>query len=148
MSDTQMTPETQGAPAGAILENSILDQAVAATKQTEPDQAKDLLKTLTREALKGTVTWNKNITVTISEAIDQIDAAISKQLSQIMHNPEMQKLEGSWRGLKHLVQNSETGADLKIRMLHAKKREVAKDLSKAVEFDQSHLFKKPLSMLR
>ena len=59
-----------------------------------------------------------------------------------MHSEEFQKLEGSWRGLHHLVMNSETSATLKIRMLNMKKKELHKDLSKAVEFDQSQTFKK------
>ena len=59
-----------------------------------------------------------------------------------MHSEEFQKLEGSWRGLHHLVMNSETSSTLKIRMLNMKKKELHKDLSKAVEFDQSQTFKK------
>ena len=82
------------------------------------------------------------MTVTFNEAIQLIDQKISKQLSVVMHSEEFQKLEGSWRGLHHLVMNSETSATLKIRMLNMKKKELHKDLSKAVEFDQSQTFKK------
>ncbi len=121
---------------------SLLDQAIGATKQTEPSRAEELLKTLTEEAMKGTVTWNKNLTVTFNEAIKGIDAAISKQLSAIMHHEKFQKLEGTWRGMHHLITNSETSATLKIRMLNISKKELGKDLSKAVEFDQSNIFKK------
>ncbi|KJY94490.1 MULTISPECIES: type VI secretion system contractile sheath large subunit [Pseudoalteromonas] len=121
---------------------SLLEQAIGATKQTESSRAQELIKTLTEEALKGTVQWNKNLTVTFNEAIKVIDEAISKQLSAIMHNEEFQKLEGSWRGLHHLVSNSETNATLKIRVMSLKKKELHKDLSKAVEFDQSQTFKK------
>ena len=67
---------------------------------------------------------------------------MSKQLSAIMHDGKFQKLEGSWRGLNHLVMNSETGSTLKIRMLNLSKRELSRDLEKAVEFDQSQTFKK------
>ncbi len=59
-----------------------------------------------------------------------------------MHHPELQKLEGSWRGLNYLVMNSETSSTLKIRMISITKKELHKDLSKAVEFDQSQIFKK------
>ena len=78
----------------------------------------------------------------MKNAIDAIDAQISKQLSAIMHNEKFQKLEGSWRGMNHLVMNSETGSGLKIKMLNLSKRELFKDLDKAVEFDQSQVFKK------
>jgi type VI secretion system protein ImpC len=123
-------------------EFSLLDQAIASTKQTEPDRAKELLKTLTEEALKGTVTYSKNLTVTFNKAIAMIDEKLSKQVNAIMHDPKFLKLEGSWRGLHHLVMNSETSSNLKIRVTNVSKRELYKDLSKAVEFDQSQTFKK------
>lgn len=121
---------------------SILEQAISATKQTERTRAEELIRTLTEEAMKGTVTWDKNLTRTFSVAVETLDQVISKQLAAIMHAPEFAKLEGSWRGLQHLVMNSETGNSLKIRMLNIGKRELYKDLSKAVEFDQSQVFKK------
>src|ERR1700758_3802864 len=99
---------------------SFLDQVVAATKQTAPDQAQDLVKNLVEQALSGTVTFDKNLTRTFDRAI----AA----------------LEGSWRGLHYLVMNSETGTSLKLRVLNMPKRELSRDLQRAVEFDQSQLF--------
>lgn len=121
---------------------SLLDQAIQATKQTDSEEAQALLKTLTEEALKGTVSWNKNLMVTFNKAIEAIDKAISEQLREIMHNERFQKIEGTWRGMHYLVNNSETSTSLKIKLLNASKKEVAKDLSKAVEFDQSQTFKK------
>jgi type VI secretion system protein ImpC len=123
-------------------EVGFLEQAIAATKQTSRDEAEALLKTLAQEALKGTVKWEKNLTVTINAAIHALDQLMSKQLSAIMHHEKFQKLEGSWRGLHHLVSNSETSSQLKIRMLNISKKELARDLEKAVEFDQSQIFKK------
>ncbi|TWA70029.1 type VI secretion system protein ImpC [Azospirillum brasilense] len=121
---------------------SLLDQAIQATRQTEPDRTQALLSTLTEEALKGTVVYDRNLSVTLNKAIDAIDATISRQLAAIMHHPDFLKLEGSWRGLNHLVKNSETGTSLKIRVMHITKRELFKDLDRAVEFDQSTTFKK------
>jgi type VI secretion system protein ImpC len=121
---------------------SLLDQIVATTKQTERSRTEDLLRALTDEALKGTVTWSRNVTQTITQGIAAIDNAMSTQLAAVMHNPDFQKLEGSWRGLHHLIMNSETGAQLKIRVLNISKRDLFKDVDKAVEFDQSQIFKK------
>lgn len=122
-------------------EENLLSQIVAATRQTEPDRAQDLLRTLTDQALKGTVTYDRNLTVTLNKAIAELDRKISRQLAAIMQSSEFTKLEGSWRGLQYLVKNSETSVNLKIRVLNASKRDVSKDLAKAVEFDQSRLFK-------
>ncbi|ALQ09906.1 MULTISPECIES: type VI secretion system contractile sheath large subunit [Pseudoalteromonas] len=139
MSTEQLSTELEST---TEVSSSLLEQAIGATKQTDASRAEELLKTLTEEALKGTVQWNKNMTVTFNEAIQLIDQKISKQLSVVMHSDEFQKLEGSWRGLHHLVMNSETSGTLKIRVLNMKKKELHKDLSKAVEFDQSQTFKK------
>jgi type VI secretion system protein ImpC len=121
---------------------SLLDQVVGATKQTEPDRAQELVKTLVQEALSGTVTFDKNLTRTIDRAIAAIDRRLSTQLNEIMHSPRFLQLEGSWRGLHHLIMNSETGTSLKIKVVNMTKRELNRDLTKAVEFDQSQLFKK------
>ncbi|VAW87012.1 Uncharacterized protein ImpC [hydrothermal vent metagenome] len=126
----------------AATEVSFLEQAIGATKQTPRDETEELLKTLTQEAMKGTVTWDKNLTVTINSAIDAIDRALSSQLSAVMQHEKFKKLEGSWRGLNHLVMNSETSSQLKIRVFNLSKSELARDLDKAVEFDQSQTFKK------
>jgi type VI secretion system protein ImpC len=141
-----MVDEVQKEQAGAATEEttevSLLDQAIGATKQTEPTQAEELIRTLTEQALEGTVSWDKNLTKTISAAIAALDAKMSEQLAAIMHTEEFGKLEGTWRGLQHLVMNSETSASLKLRVLNVSKRELFKDLDKAVEFDQSQIFKK------
>jgi type VI secretion system protein ImpC len=121
---------------------SLLEQAISATKQTERSRTEELLKTLTEEALRGTVTFSKNLTKTLTDAIGAIDAKLSQQLAAIMHAPEFVKLEGSWRGLRHLVFESETSASLKIKVLNVGKRDLFKDLDRAVEFDQSQIFKK------
>src|SRR5215475_12880415 len=132
----------QQAQAATTTSVSLLEEAINATKQTERSRAEDLLKTLTEEALKGTVTWSRNVTQTINAGIMAIDQLLSKQLAAVLHHPDFQKLEGSWRGLNHLVMSSETSASLKIKVLNVNKRELFKDLTKAAEFDQSQTFKK------
>lgn len=135
------TSKAKAAETVETTSSTLLAQAVAATKQTSVDRTEQLLRTLTSEALKGTVSYNRNLTVTINSAIKKIDEMLSRQLAEIMHNEKFRKLEGSWRGLNYLVKNTETSSNLKIRVLNASKREIAKDLQKAVEFDQSKLFK-------
>src|SRR3954467_5095754 len=139
MSDTS---STSGAPGTVTTEDApgLLDQILTNTRQTEPDRAQDLVKNLVEQALSGTVTFDKNLTRTIDRAIAEIDRKLSTQLNAIMHDPKFLKLEGTWRGLNYLVMNSETGTALKIRVMNASKRDLTRDLTKAVEFDQSQLF--------
>jgi type VI secretion system protein ImpC len=100
------------------------------------------MKTLVDQALAGVVTFDKNITKTINATIKAIDEKLSAQLAAVMHHPDFQKLEGTWRGLNYLVMNSETSATLKLKVLNVSKRELFNDVDKAVEFDQSQIFKK------
>lgn len=79
--------------------------------------------------------------VLIDERVAQIDRALSAQLSLIMHAPAFKALEATWRGMFYLVSRSETGVMLKLRVLNATRRDLLKDMEKAVEFDQSALFK-------
>lgn len=142
MSTGEEQQAQQGAGDAEAQQDSLLDQAIANTKSASPDHAKELLEVVTREAMAGTVTFDKDVTRTINQAITKIDATVSQQLAAIMHSEAFQKLEGTWRGLNHLVMESETGTSLKIRLLNVSKKELFKDVDKAVEFDQSQVFKK------
>ncbi|WP_417552561.1 type VI secretion system contractile sheath large subunit [Marinomonas fungiae] len=141
MTDTTATldPHVQ---TQTLEQPSLLDQVIGATKQTESSVAKDLLKTLVDGAMEGTVVWDRNIAKTINQAINLLDQKLSEQLNEVMHSEEFLKLEGSWRGLKYLVHNSETNTSLKLKMLNLSKKDLYKDLDRAVEFDQSEMFKK------
>jgi type VI secretion system protein ImpC len=124
----------------------VLDQIISETRigkdDWERDQSRRQIATLVEEAMKGTLRISKDLEATINARIADIDRALSEQLNVIMHAEEFQKLEASWRGLHYFVMQSETSTMLKIRVLNISKDELRKDLEKAVEFDQSALFKK------
>lgn len=140
------TPSAAGQSAASktttTKDAGFLDQAIAATKASDPSQVSDLLRTLTAEALSGSVVFSKNLTVTFNRSIAAIDKAMSEQLAAIMHHEKFTKLEGSWRGLHYLVSNSLTSKNLQIKVINTSKVELAKDLAKAIDFDQSNIFKK------
>jgi type VI secretion system protein ImpC len=79
--------------------------------------------------------------LSIDHAVAAIDTALSKQLSAIMHSAMFKEMEATWRGLFHLVSRTETSTRLKLRIFNATLKELQDDMSKAVEFDQSKLFK-------
>src|SRR5688572_11956124 len=106
--------------------DDLLSQAIAATKQTEKNVAEDMVRTLAAEVSKGVVSWDRNVSRTIKQGIAAIDAVISKQLAAIMHHGDFQKLEGTWRGLNYLVMNSETSAQMKLKVLNVSKRDLFK----------------------
>jgi type VI secretion system protein ImpC len=127
-------------------EVSLLDQILTEGKMARDDyqreQAKDMIGEFVNQVMSGELTMSKNMDVAINARIAEIDRLLSAQLNEIMHHEEFQKLEGSWRGLHHLVKNSLTGTQLKIRVMSVTKKELLKDFERALEFDQSSLFKK------
>ena len=84
---------------------------------------------------------NKDVETNIKMWIGAIDQKMTAQMNEILHNPALQKLEGTWR-LQYLVKQTNTGDHLQIRILNITKDEIKNDLEKAVEFDMSETFKK------
>ncbi len=127
-------------------EESLLDKvlAVPGVSRTEEQrvQSRKEIATLAEEVLKDVPRYSKDFEVGIKLRIAELDKLISRQLNEIMHAPEFQKLEASWRGLHYLVDKTETSPLLKIKVLNVPQNELLKDLERAVEFDQSATFKK------
>ena len=75
--------------------------------------------------------------------IARLDQKLSAQVNEIIHAPEFQTIESAWRGLSYLVFNSETDANLKIRVLNVSKNELYRNLRlyPDARWDQSPLFK-------
>ena len=125
----------------SLLDQIVTDSKVAVT-DTEKLNARDQIGELVDEVLAGTVTVAMDLAASIDLRIAQLDELLSDQLNAIMHQPDFQKLEASWRGLKYLVMQSETSTMLKIKVLNATKKDLVKDFKTSPEFDQSALFKK------
>lgn len=131
--------ETQNLP---ILDR-ILVEGKLVRDETQRDYARDLVDEFVTSVLAETGgTVSGDVVAAITDRIAEIDDLISLQLNEILHHPDLQKLEASWRGLAYLVFNTETSTRLKLRLMNITKAELLKDLEKAVEFDQSALFKK------
>ena len=138
--------ETATASGGVALEelpllDRIIVQGRMARDDMQRDYARDLIGEFAGQVLDEAMTVSSDTVAMINARIARIDELMSAQLNEIMHAPEFQKLEATWRGLSYLVMNTETGAQLKLRVVHATQKELLSDLEKAVEFDQSALFK-------
>ena len=124
------------------LLDQILTEGRMARDDFQKERAKDMIGEFVGQVMAGELTLSKNMDVTINSRIAEIDRLITAQMNEIMHNESFQKLEGSWRGLHHLVKNSLTSTQLKIRVMSVTKKDLLKDFERALEFDQSALFKK------
>jgi type VI secretion system protein ImpC len=146
MADKAKQQAAEGQVEEQVQEVSLLDQILTEGKMARDDyqkeQAKDMIGEFVNQVMSGELTMSKNMDVAINARIAEIDRLLSAQMNEIMHHEEFQKLEGSWRGLHHLVKNSLTGTMLKIRVMSVTKKELLKDFERALEFDQSALFKK------
>jgi type VI secretion system protein ImpC len=129
-----------------VAEKGLLDQIVdegrVGTDAATRERGKSLVKEFINQVLEGQVTISKDTEAMINARVAQIDHLVSIQLNEVLHHPQLQKLEGSWRGLKYLISQSETSVMLKIRVMNVAKKELLRDLQRAPEFDQSALFKK------
>jgi len=129
-----------------VQETSLLDQIVTegrlARGAETTEKGKNLVRDFVDQVLKGAMTVSKDAEAMITARIAEIDRLVSVQLNEVLHHASFQKLEGTWRGLKYLLDQSETSDKLKIRVLNATKTELLRDLQRAPEFDQSALFKK------
>ncbi|MGH8073563.1 MAG: type VI secretion system contractile sheath large subunit [Lysobacter sp.] len=142
-----MNAQASAATAGAgLAEVGLLDQIVEQSKvaksASEHARAKDIISELAREVLQGTVVVSENLNLTLDARVAELDRMISDQLTAVMHAPEFQQLESTWRGLHYLCGQTSTGSQLKIKVLNASKKDVVKDFKSAIDFDQSALFKK------
>jgi len=154
MSEAEATPIESDAKAIEVLEvdqlesldgSALLDQMIETGVKPRSDSARnhavDLIQNFVQQLIDPTTKIDPNVIRTINERIAAIDELMSRQMDQVLHHPEFQKLEASWRGLHKLVMSSETSETLKIRVLNSNKVDLRKDLD-AVEFTESQLWKK------
>lgn len=144
--------DTQTAGAETATETVETGDTFAALLQKEfkpkSDRAKEAVenavKTLAEQALAKTNLISDDAVKSIEAIIAEIDKRLSDQVNKIMHHADFQKLEGSWRGMHHLINNTETDEMLKIKVFNISKNEMYKTLVKfkGTAWDQSPLFKK------
>jgi type VI secretion system protein ImpC len=135
------------AAAGATEEVSEFEKLLERDFKPQGDGARDDIKsavrTLAEQALVGTSLVSEDAVKTIQGIIAAIDAKLTEQINDIIHDEAFRTLEGTWRGLHYLVNNTETDENLKIRVINISKKDVGKTLKKfkGTAWDQSPLFK-------
>ncbi|GAB6178178.1 type VI secretion system contractile sheath large subunit [Desulfobaculum senezii] len=124
-----------------LLEQFLYDGKMVKDESQIPN-SKSILRELASQILDKKMEPLDDPAAMLVERISRIDEQLSIQLNEVMHAEDFKRLESTWRGLHYLVMNTETGEMLKLRVLNASRKELQADLDKAVEFDQSNLFKK------
>ncbi|ATB28915.1 type VI secretion system contractile sheath large subunit [Melittangium boletus] len=129
-------------PAAPGVLAGILQEGKLARDEAQATRARELVKEFVEQARALQATPQMDLVSLIGQAITRVDTRMGEQLDEVLHAPAFQKLEASWRGLHLLVSSSETGTNLKLRVMHATMKELLDDMERAPEFDQSVLFKK------
>jgi type VI secretion system protein ImpC len=144
----ETNPQAQAAAAGGTMEASAFESLLQKEFKPKTDHAKGAIQsavqTLAAQALADTALVSDDAVKSIEAIIAEIDRKLSEQVNAIIHHADFQQLEGAWRGLSHLVNNTETDETLKIRVLNISKKDVGKTIKKfkGTAWDQSPLFKK------
>jgi type VI secretion system ImpC/EvpB family protein len=161
--NTVQSPQTIPAPATASpvfgepgitrSGRNVLHDLVTATLQSSPEEVSRLERFLAetnagiaiRTWLDGSFTGDKEeLSRRLNQDVAAIDRLVNKQLNAILHCTAFQRLEASWRGLAYLVDRADIEDEpaIKIRVLNATWRELERDFERAIEFDQSQVFRK------
>lgn len=124
--------------------SSLLKKEFKPKSDRAKEAVENAVKTLAEQALADTALISEDAVRSIESIIAEIDKRLTDQVNQVMHHQDFQKLEGSWRGMHHLINNTETDEMLKIKVLNITKKEVHKTLKKfkGTAWDQSPIFKK------
>lgn len=123
---------------------SLLQKEFKPRSDSAKEAVETAVRTLAEQALADANVVSDDALKTIESMIAAIDRKLSEQVNQILHHPDFQQLEGAWRGLYYLINNTETDEMLKIKVFNISKKDLHKTLKKfkGVAWDQSPLFKK------
>ncbi|NOQ64404.1 MAG: type VI secretion system contractile sheath large subunit [Methyloprofundus sp.] len=123
---------------------SLLQQNFKPKSDRAKEAVENAVKTLAEQALINATLISDDAIRSIEAMIAEIDQILTKQVNLVLHHADFQKLEGSWRGMHYMINNTETDELLKIKVLNITKKEVHKTLKKfkGTSWDQSPIFKK------
>lgn len=140
--ETQKAQATESIQADEFA--SLLEKEFRPKSDRAKEQVEKAVSTLAEQVLSDEDLITEDAVNTINAIIAEIDAKLTEQVNQIMHHADFQEIESAWRGLHHLVNNTETDEMLKIKVMDISKKDLAKTLKrfKGTPWDQSPIFKK------
>jgi len=145
MAEKEQSKETGTSEGIEISEfENLLQKEFKPKTERSKEAVETAVQTLAEQLLKDTAVVSSDVLATIQALIAEIDQRMTEQINLILHHEDFRKLEGSWRGLHHLVNNTESDEMLKIRVMNINKKELHKTLKryKGTAWDQSPIFKK------
>jgi type VI secretion system protein ImpC len=131
-----------GSQASEAAKVSLLDEIMQETKIKPADESYDIAKRGLEAFLKHVIDRKIGVKqAVVNDMIVEIDQKLSKQLDVVLHHPQFQKLESSWRGLKLLVDRTDFRENNKIEILNVSKEDLLSDFEDSPEIVKSGLYK-------
>jgi len=152
----RLQPDKPAVASAAPAPHGLVDSVLEATSTTAAPEAQSRLDAFLeqrspwRELLRwiapeGVRLDKQQVAELLSRDIARLDSILSRQVNAIIHHPRFQQLEASWRGLQYLVEEVGDAETVRIRVLSVSWKELIRDFERAIEFDQSQLFRKVYS---
>jgi len=145
MSEAQRSSLFAGAQLGEMNDfAALLDREFKPKSDRAREAVEAAVQTLAQQALAHASVISDDSLRSIEAMIVVIDRKLSEQVNLVLHHEDFQGLESAWRGLHHLVNNTETDETLKIKVFNISKKELGRTLKKfrGTAWDQSPIFKK------
>ncbi|MGZ5119618.1 MAG: type VI secretion system contractile sheath large subunit [Burkholderiales bacterium] len=145
MAETQVqNPQAEALTLGGNELANLLQKEFKPKSEEAKGAVEQAVRTLAEQALSQTKLIGSDVVKSIEAIIAELDRKLSEQVNLIMHHADFQQLEGGWRGLHYLVNNTETDEMLKIRFMNISKSDLGKTVKrfKGTNWDQSPIFKK------
>lgn len=141
---TQMTSEASVALDFAPVPD-LLDGLMAETLLRPGQEGYQIAREGVRAFISEVIKSDDPVQAVNKQMVDQmiadIDHALSKQMDVILHEPQFQRLESAWRGLKLLVDRTDFRENIKLEILNASKEDLLDDFENAGDITCSGLYK-------
>ena len=127
------------------VKTPIIESIMQRSKYSKDDESYSVVKQGVAEFISNIITTNnaedKINKLALDEMIAHIDALLSAQMDEILHNKSFQEIESTWRGIRFLVERTNFNENVKIDLLDATKEEILDDFENNLDITQSTLYK-------
>ena len=143
--ESQSSLPTVATTSTATTEGSLLEQIMQQTALVPHDEGYSLARKGVEVFVAHLIASGGQPSKADQSAVDKliadIDDALSAQVNQIIHQPQFQQLESSWRGLKLLVDRIDFRENNKLELLNVSRDDLQADFDDAPELSKSGLYK-------
>jgi type VI secretion system protein ImpC len=141
-----MSEESKKEESGATASSgSLLDELLLTSKVRPGGESYDITKqgiqTFISSLLEPGRTTDRVTAGLADEMIAELDKKLCRQVDEILHNPDFQRLESSWRSLKFLVDRTNFRENIKIEVMNASKEDLLSDFEDSPEITKSGLYR-------